>query len=174
MFKNKPILFTIGLLALLISLSSCTTPREDRYPDASIRTLTEAEMGWYAAGITYYHLVVEISFADERRLHSVTVKDQKILEGTVVYWDPALQGWGEPMPMNEEEAYWYTVPGLFETIRRAVLQECRSFIRNDLSGTPPFPHVIILGPPEEDGEPIEEIVSWVEVREFISLMEDEG
>ncbi|HNB54912.1 MAG TPA: hypothetical protein PK530_23385, partial [Anaerolineales bacterium] len=75
-------------------LTACTTQPEDRYPDASIPTLTSAETDWYAAGISHYQLVTEIHFADERRLHIVTVKDQQILEGTVAYWDAERGQWG--------------------------------------------------------------------------------
>lgn len=159
---------------LLLTLTACTTKREDQYPDASIRTLTAAETDWYAAGITYYRVVTEIHFADERRMHTVTVKDQQILEGTVAYWDAEKATWGEPIPMDEKEAYWYSVPGLFETIRGALLKECRSYVRNELSGNPTFPRVVVLGPPQEDGEIVEDIVSWLEVIEFTPLSGDEG
>ncbi|NUM44187.1 MAG: hypothetical protein HUU38_05725 [Anaerolineales bacterium] len=172
MFKKH--LSTLLIISFLLALTACATQPEERYPDASIPTLTAAEADWYAAGITYYRIVTEIHFADERRLHTVTVKDQIILEKMVAYWDADLENWGEPKPMTEEEAYWYTVPGLFETVRGALLKECRAFTRNELSGTPIFPRVIILGPAQLDGETIDDTVSWVEVREFTPLGEDEG
>jgi hypothetical protein len=171
---SKTFLLPTLLLSLLLTLTACTTRPEDHYPDASISSLTVAETDWYAAGITHYQLVTEIHFANERRLHTVTVKDQIILEKMVAYWDADLGDWREPKPMGEEEAYWYTVPGLFGTIRGALLKECRSFVRNELSGTPTFPRMIVLGPPQVDGEIVEDIVSWIEVIEFTPLGEDEG
>ncbi len=166
---RKTTLILLGaVLAVVIGLASVLVynNREKRYPKATISTLNEVEGNWYLANVQSYYLVVEITFSEERRLHKVTVVDNQIAEASLAYWDRESRDWGTPIPIGPEEAAWYTVPGLFDTIRGALQNGSRDYVRADLRGDPPLPYTIVLGPTVIDGQLMDDTVTWVTVREF--------
>ena len=97
----------------------------------------------------------------------VTVADGEIVDALVSYWDFDSRSWQEPYALNDEQAFPFTVPGLFEMVRGALEESGRDDIRVDLQGAPPFPQKIIFGPISIDGEPFDQTRATVTVRSFL-------
>ncbi len=130
---------------------------------ASEAELAQAEAAWQAAPLASYHMVVEVQRAQERRRHEVWVREGEIVSGTLQYRQEG-EGWGPPQQMDTAQAAPFTVPGLFATVREQMRYGNRLLVRVQLSGSPPFPHRIVLGPVRQDGMPVEGTETTVDVR----------
>ncbi len=140
---------------------------DNRHPVASIPRLNRAEQSWYEGNIQNYRIVLEVEFGEEDRLHTVTVRDGQFAEATIAY----RQGrdWGPQEAMGEEQARFFTVPGLYETVRSAIHQGLRQDVRMVVNPGPAYPQLIILGPVVQDGFLVAETEARITVLEFIQL-----
>jgi hypothetical protein len=150
------------LLASLV-LAGCSFNR----PAAATPSLiAEAEAGWQASPTADYRITVEVERPDEARRLVVTVVDHEIAQGLISYYDFETRRWLPPQELNQEQAFAFTVPGLFDMVRGALAGCERDDIRVQMAGEPPFPQKIVLGPVIMDGEKIEATRSTVTVRQF--------
>ena len=142
----------VALLGILLValLGGCTIGMER----ASIAMMDEAEANWQAQPALDYEITVEVDRPDDRRRTTVVVAGGAIVQGTVTYWDPNNRRWQEPYELNEEQAFPFTVPGLFEMVRGEIRGSGRADIRVKMGGDPPFPRRIVLGPVFMDGRPV--------------------
>ena len=135
-------------------------------PQATVDMMDDGEAAWLAAPVPNYRMTVEVDRPDDRRRTMVTVVDGEIVDGVVSYWDAGRRSWEEPYPLNEEQAFPFTPPGLFEMVRGALEESGRDDIRVVMKGEPPFPHKIIMGPIRVDGELFDRTRATVTVRSF--------
>ena len=119
---------------------------DKRYPIVTLPVLNELESAWYSEGILDYDLSIEVRFAQERRMHDITVRDGLVQTATVYYWDDKSDEWGTGIELDQDSAYWFTFPGLFQTIREELQNSMRDDIRIAINHNPTYPKTILLGP----------------------------
>lgn len=168
---KKFLLWAIPLASLVLIVGVFGSPWVERWedrrvPGATIDEINAQEEKWYMAEVTDYTLIVDLDLAGEGRRHTVTVRAGLLAEAHVQYWGAQARGWGPPVALPAEEAYYMTVPGLFETVRGALLNSGRDEVRADFEGEPPFPRLIILGPVRQDGELVEGTEARLNVQSF--------
>lgn len=153
---------TAWLLSLtLLLLAAC-----GRYEPATIAAMDTAQARWQANPVPSYTIVVDVDRPGEKRRNTVVVENGQIVYGEVKYWDEAADRWGEPIPLDPEQAYPFTVPGLFDMVREQIRESGRQDIQVAMDGDPPFPHTLRLGPVFLDGRPFEGTEAVVQVVEF--------
>lgn len=113
-----------------------------------------------------YHIIVGVERPVEMRRNDLTVKDGEIVSATVTYWKQKGWEWNEPYDLNHDQAYPFTIPGLYDMLRGAINTQNREYIRVDMQGNPPFPHWIEFGTVWQEGEPVYGTESRVIVRKF--------
>jgi len=171
---KKVIVFAGGLIiggVLFAAISSRLRPQEyENVPAANIYSLIEAESRWYGLAIYDYQVQVEISFGDERRMHRIQVSENSIAAAEVQYWDFLVEGWAPSETLSPAEAYYFTIPGLFETIRQALLGEVqREYAHCGYDPEIAYPTSIYLGRIlQEDGAADGTALS-IRVIEFVPL-----
>jgi hypothetical protein len=168
---KKATLLLVLLALMLIAGFALFAPR-DPYagiPGLSIIRLTEAEADWYEAGVASYRVVVDISFSGEKRRHWIVVRNNLLESAETAGWDG--EAWGAPQAMGAEDAAFYTIPGLFQTVRLALQNEqvAREAYRMSAGGEPPIPRVIYFSEIIQEGEPVEGTALLIEVVEFEAL-----
>lgn len=131
----------IGTILLLLYIN-----QDKFYPEMSLSGLNELEQNWYAAGIDSYDLTIEVQFFEERRLHHLKVRGGLVEAAFLRLWDAKSGEWGKNEVMSAENAYWFTLPGLFQTIRQEIQNDMRQYIRSEVNNDPVYPKVIIFGP----------------------------
>ncbi|MFQ5814430.1 MAG: hypothetical protein ACE5I2_14730 [Anaerolineae bacterium] len=161
---NKGLLIT----GLLIVLVGCSQP-----VPASMRMMDDAEARWQADPVPSYHIVVDVDRPDDRRRTELTVRQSEIVEATVSYWDFRKKRWQEPYELNQEQAFPFTAPGLFDMVRGELRGSNRADIRVVMDGEPAFPHHIVLGPVWQDLRPVSGTEATVTVRKFEVLRESQ-
>ncbi|HNB52345.1 MAG TPA: DUF6174 domain-containing protein [Anaerolineales bacterium] len=156
------LLIVLGLAAVLAYVLYAN--REQRYPEATIPLLNDAETAWYNAGIQDYRMVVDVEFATEHRRHTVVVQSGQITEATIAY----LTGetWSTPEPVGFDLAADYTIPGLFTALRTELNQQMREELRADMHEAPSYPQYMYFGPVWLDGEPMASSEARFTVVEF--------
>lgn len=152
---------------LMLALVAACGPRLQK---ASVRMMDEAEARWAANPVRSYHIVVDVERPDDTRRTEVTVEEGRITRGVVRYWDPRSRRWGEPYELNEEQAFPFTVPGLFDMVRGELRGSGRVDIRVAMGGEPAFPRRIVLGPVWQNGRPVPDTEARVTVRSFEPLV----
>jgi len=130
---------------------------------ATVAMMDEAEAKWQAQPTLDYEITVEVERPDDRRRTTVRVSQGDIIQGKVTYWDPNDSRWLEPYELNQEQAFPFTVPGLFDMVRGEIRNSGRADIRVKMGGDPPFPRRIVLGPVFMDGRPVSGTEATVEV-----------
>ncbi len=152
----------LGAFLLALFLAACG----GRYDTATIAAMDEAQARWEADPVLNYTIVVDVDRPGEKRRNTVVVQDGEIAYGEVKYWDEAAEQWKEPFVLSQEQAYPFTVPGLFDMVRGEIRNSGRRDIQVGMDGDPPFPHRIRLGPVYLDGKPFEGTEAVVQVVEF--------
>ncbi len=152
-----------GLLILLVGCSQSVP--------ASMCMMDDAEARWQTDPVPSYHIVVDVDRLDDRRRTELIVRQGEIVEATVKYWDFGKKRWQEPYDLNYEQAFPFTVPGLFDMVRGELRGSGRADVRVVMEGEPAFPHRIVLGPvwgwcPTYDLRPVDGTEATVTVREF--------
>jgi len=158
-------LTTVLVLLLVGFAAACGS----RLVPASVRMMDEAEARWQANPVLNYRIVVDVERPDDRRRNELTVRQGEVTRAVVMYWDPRQKRWGEPYELNPEQAFPFTVPGLFDMVRGELRGSNRADIRVAMDGDPPFPQRIVLGPVWEDLRPVPGTEATVIVREFERL-----
>lgn len=136
---------------------------------ASVGMMDQAEARWQANSIPAYHIVVDVERPDDRRRSELTVRDSEIIEATVRWWDFERERWGESSDLNHEQAFPFTVPGLYDMVRGAIRDSGRVDVRVVMAGEPAFPYRIVMGPVWQDERPVPDTEAEVIVREFERL-----
>jgi hypothetical protein len=136
--------------------------------------MDNAEALWQANPVPSYHIIVDVDRPDDRRRNDLTVRQGEIVEATVSYWDFQKKRWEEPYDLNQEQAFPFTVPGLFEMVRGELRGSNRADIRVVMDSAPAFPHRIILGPVWQDLRPVSGTEATVTVRKFEVLRAEGG
>lgn len=149
------------LTALLLGGCSFFGP-----PKATLQMMDEAEARWQAAPVQNYAITVEVDRPDDRRRTTVSVEAGQIVEGVVSYWDFERQAWRAPYALNQDQAFPFTVPGLFDMVRGELENSGRDEVRVEMGGEPPFPQRILLGPVVLDGQTLVETMATVTVRQL--------
>ena len=160
---NKRLLIA-GLLMILVG---CSQP-----VPATMRMMDEAKARWQANPVPSYHIVVDVDRPDDRRRTELTLGEGEIVEAKVSYWDFRKKRWQDSYDLNQEQAFPFTVPGLFDMVRGELRSSGRADIRVVMKGEPAFPHRIVLGPVWQDLRPVEGTEATVTVREFEVLREN--
>jgi hypothetical protein len=132
----------------------------------TMEDLDTAEATWLASPSMNYMMTVEVDRPDDKRRNMIVVAEGEIVEGIVSYWDPATRKWQDALSLNEEQAFPFTVPGLFEMVRGSLEDSGREDIRVEMDGEPPFPQKIIFGPVIVDGEPFSMTEATITVKHF--------
>lgn len=162
----KRIAWLSALVAAAFYLIGSWYQQEQRLVPASFRLINDAQTAWYADPVEDYRIVVDVIRPGERRRCEVVVRDGQIYSATVKYVKPNWPGWNEPYALNDDQAYPFTVPGLYDMIRLPLRNNARQSIRVDMRGEPPFPHTIVFDPLWEAGERLPETKARVVVRSF--------
>lgn len=162
-------LFLLGGLSIGLVLAGISYFRNAKLEEASYRMLNESQGIWYTAPILNYHIVVDVKRPDERRRNEIIVEEGEVIEATVKYWKPGGLGWDTPYSLNEEQAYPFTIPGLYDMVRGALASSNRADIRVEMRGNPPFPHRVVFGPVWEGGRPVMGTESQVTVQTFETI-----
>ncbi len=155
----------IALLVVLVTVA-VVYARDARLDQATIKMINDAQAVWYLEPVLNYHIVVDVNRPDEKRRNDITVQNGVITSATVKYWDSGRLRWEEPYDLNEDQAFPFTIPGLYDMLRGALNNSNRPDIQVDMRGDPPFPHRIVLGPVWQDGVPVWGTETEVIVREF--------
>jgi hypothetical protein len=135
-------------------------------PQITIEEVDAAESAWLASPSMDYMITVEVDRPDDRRRNMVVVADGEIVEGIVSYWDSRAREWQEAQPLGKDQAYPFTVPGLFEMVSGSLADSGRKDTRVKMEGEPPFPRQIVLGPVIVDGEPFSMTEATITVKHF--------
>lgn len=172
-FRN-PRRLTIAAVLLIAGaiLFSAWYARERRLVPASFKMLNDAQTIWYPNEILHYRIVVDVIRPGEARRNEIHVANGEIVEATVRYRRPSSLGWGEPSVLNTEQAYPFTIPGLYDMVRLPLRSGGRQLIRVDMRGNPPFPHEIVFEPVWENGVRVMETKARVVVRRFTITPEE--
>lgn len=155
----------LGMLGLVLFAAGCTA----LMPQASFEMMNEAEAKWEADPVSSYRIVVDVERPTDRRRTEVTVRQDAIIRAEVKYWNEQTKTWDEPADLNQEQAYPFTVPGLFDMVRGELASSGRADVRVLMDGSPAFPHRLVLGPVWMDGKPVSGTEATVTVRTFEPL-----
>ena len=128
-------------VAMLLASAACGLTLEP----ASMARVRDAEAQWDAAPILDYGITVDVDRPGERRRTEISVRDGRIVSASVSYWDPEEDRWSRPASLREEQALPFTPLGLLDMVRREISVKSRRDVRIALQGSPPFPHLILLG-----------------------------
>lgn len=153
------------LLATVTLLSAC----ELRLRGTSLAEIDQAEAAWQANPVLNYRMVTIVKRPDEIRRFEVEVRNGEIVRGELKLYDALKKTWVKPYELSEEQAFPFTVPGLFDTVRGALRSSGRAIIRVKMGEDPPFPQRIELGPVWDRGQMIRGTETEIEVREFERL-----
>jgi hypothetical protein len=160
-FAARLLYVPILLVGALILAVACSQP-----VPATIGMLDDAEARWRADPVASYHIVVDVDRPNDRRRTELTVRQGEITAATVKYWGFDRERWQEPHDLNPEQAFPFTVPGLFDMVRGELRGSGRADVRVEMGGEPAFPHRVILGPVWQDERPVAGTEATVAVREF--------
>jgi len=163
---RKMSLMLLGVIVIVAVFLFSRSAREARLERATIKMINDAQTIWYPNPILNYHIVVDVQRPGEYRRNDLTVVGGEIASATVMYRKQKGWGWDEPYDLNFDQAYPFTIPGLYDMLRGAINGSNRKEIRVEMRGYPPFPHQIEFGPVWQDGEPVFGTESIVIVREF--------
>lgn len=142
-------------LALMLLTSSgllVYANREKFIPTATLAILNQNEQSWYQTNISSYNLVIEISYAKEKREHSLSVVNNQIVKASMRYWDYERKDWGKSQVMGNNAAEDLAISGLFQTIRSELLGEFRKEIRVVYHQEKHYPEYIYLGTVVQESE----------------------
>lgn len=156
----------VAWVMILVGLLTACGPR---LVSASVRMMDEAEARWQANPVPSYRIVVDVERPDDRRRNELTVRQGQVVSAVVKYWDSRRRRWKEPYELNPEQAFPFTVPGLFDMVRGELRNSGRAEIRVAMGGEPAFPRRIVLGPVWQDLRPVPGTEATVIVREFEPL-----
>jgi len=134
---------------------------------ASLEMIDRAEDQWQQAPAQDYEITVEVNRSDDRRRTTVVVQQGRIVQGEVSYWNSADKRWDEPYPLNEEQSFPFTIPGLFEMVRGELKNSGRVDIRVRMADELSLPWYIVLGPVMLDGQAISGTEAVITVEECI-------
>jgi hypothetical protein len=137
-------------------------------PMVTIERLNGYEAGWYSRNIPDYQIRISATFAEERRLYDITVRQGQLAEALTASWDEAADDWGALAPAGDEDASYFTVPGLFSTVRASLLNEDapRAYLRVDYDEDRAIPARIIYGPLLDDGYIMDDTELIIEVLSY--------
>jgi hypothetical protein len=162
-------LIVLGLLAGMAGVYVIRNwdPYRD-IPQLTLARLNESEANWYAAGILDYDARITVAFSSERRQYEVSVRGGALSEARSAGWDDALGDWGPASPVSAEEGGFFTIPGLFATLRSALFNDAvpREVLRMEIASTLPHPSRLVLGEILEEGFPVDGTEVLIEVLEF--------
>ena len=158
------------LLLLVLILTTATAACGSRLPEATIEAIDEAQARWEANPVPSYRIVVDVNRPSDRRRNELVVEQGRITRALLRYWDPERKRWERPLELTVEQAQWFTVPGLFDTVRDELKNSGRREIRVLLEGDPAFPQRIELGPVFQDEQPVPGTEATVIVRVFEPLL----
>lgn len=134
---------------------------------ASLQMIDAAEANWQANPVPGYDITVEVDRPGERRRNEISVRQGQVTRAVVRYWNPDEKRWQEPAPLNEEQAFPFTVPGLFDMVRGELQRSGRADIWVAMEKSPAsFPRRLVLGPVWQDGQAVTGTEATVTVREF--------
>lgn len=152
----------ISLAAMLVLLSGC----DARLKGTSVAEMDEMEGRWQAQPILDYSISVDVERPDELRRYEITVENGAVTSAVMSFRDESKHEWREPLQLDETQAFPFTVPGLFETVRGALEHSGRTDIQVDLSGDPAFPRRIHFGLVWEEGQMVRGTESEIRVKQF--------
>lgn len=169
MKKLLPYVLLIGMVGLFVGVY--VYQNWDPYrnvPRVSLNRLNQQEADWHAEGIRDYRLLTQVSFATEQRQYDIEVRAGKLSAAQSARWNEQAEVWGSFAPVAEEEARFFTIPGMFNMLRADLLNEDvdREVLRMELADGARHPGLIFLGNIFQDGFPVEGTELLVEVLEF--------
>ncbi|KPL87856.1 DUF6174 domain-containing protein [Ardenticatena maritima] len=138
-------------------------------PAASFDTNNAEREAWNALGITSYRLLVEVEKYNERRQVEAVVRDGRLEQAVLRYWNDEARDWEAPQVLSEERGEPYTVPGLFEMVGGQLAGQQRG-VSARYDETYHFPTLIRLGNVhDQNGAVLRDTEVVVRVLEFEPL-----
>ena len=163
MISRRAAPIVLSLVLALLWLTGC----EPKLRGTSLREMNQAEAAWEVNPILSYQIVVDVIRPDELRRNELTIVNGEVQSAVMLLWDKGKREWREPFQLDQKQAFPYTVPGLFETVRGAIEHSGRTVIRVDMRGEPPFPRHIEFGPVWEEMQMVRGTESEIVVRRFV-------
>lgn len=169
MKKSLPFVLLFGMVGLFVA--AYIFQNWDPYrnvPPVSLNRLNQQEADWHAEGIRDYRLLVQVSFATEQRRYDIEVRKGELSTAQSARWDEQTEVWGSYAQVAEEEARFFTIPGMFNMLRADLLNQDvdREVLRMELADGARHPGLIFLGNIIQDGFPVEGTELLVEVLDF--------
>jgi len=137
-----------------------------RLQPASLESIDRWEARWQADPVLSYHIVVDVESPGERRRNEVTIRENKIAYAETMYWDWSSRKWKASSKLDRDQAFPFTVPGLFDVLRGELRAGGRSQVRVAMSRHPAFPSRIVLGPVLQDGRAMPDTTATLTVASF--------
>lgn len=137
-------------------------------PRVSLDRLNREEADWYAEGIFDYRLLVHVRFSTEQRRYDIEVRDNVLASAQSARWDEVAETWGPFGPITDEEATFFTIPGMFNMLRTDLLNEDveREALRMELAEGQQYPGLIFLGNIVQEGAAVDGTELIIEVLTF--------
>ncbi len=137
-----------------------------RLQPASVELMHECEARWLEHPVLSYHITVDVDAPNERRRNEVTVREGKVTRAVISYWDGHQKQWGVTRGLDSQQAFPFTVPGLFDTVQSELKRNNRTDIRVAIDRNYAFPQSIVLGPVLMDGHRLLDTAATVTVASF--------
>ena len=172
--SRKPPMFPAGLApALGLLLAGLLTACGQQLTPATIELIDQAEASWQANPILNYDIIVDVDRPDERQRNEISVRQGQVTRAVTLSWDYNRMRWQASAPLNPEQAFPFTVPGLFDMVRGQLRASGRADIRVAMGEAPAFPQRLVLGPVWQDGQPVGGTEATVSVRHFELISEED-
>jgi hypothetical protein len=133
---------------------------------ATVKDIEQAKQNWQLHPVLDYSIVVDVQGQIELRRNSLVIQDGKIHSADVQYWNPDFKKWESGRTLNQQQAFPFTVPGLLMTVEEEILNSGRNDVWISLTGDPPVPQTIVLGPLIQNNNLIEGSKTFLFVRTF--------
>ena len=169
MRKVLPILLFVVMLAigLVFFVVENIDPHRD-VPIVTLDRLNQNETDWYATGISSYRVLVLASFGDQQRRYEIEVSDFILTGARSAQLDEDSRSWSEMLSVPEEEASFFTIPGMYGMLRKDLVNQQveREVMRIETDPAYFFPTLIYLGNLIVEGEVQEDTALTIEVLDF--------
>ncbi|HUF39492.1 MAG TPA: hypothetical protein VMN57_13285 [Anaerolineales bacterium] len=137
-------------------------------PQVTLVRLNAGETEWYAEGIQNYDALVTVAFATEQRQYEIEVRAGHLSAARYSQQDEETGLWGPFSEAQADDAAFFTIPGIFATVRAALFNEDvpREVLRMELDAEYSYPAKVFLGEIIEEGAPVEGTGLLIEVVGF--------
>jgi hypothetical protein len=155
-----------SVLRTLIFLFPLLIGCGDRGERATPQLLSQIESDFRSSGIHDYRIVVDVERPGELRRNDITVVQDRVQKGIVLYWEPKEKRWDNLITLNESQAIAFTFPGLVDTVKSEMDNPNRPVVRVVATKTSPYIKKIILGQIRQNNQPVPDSQATITVQSF--------